>query len=162
LKNDEGWQQETFTQSYDAVKASGKEDFSEYPDPRDGGNRIPISQTTSQETTASVSVKSAVDNFKSTHPVLSLVLFADNDVPESVVFADVKSYFAANPGGTYPYGNAIRMAVNHVKSGLDIQTPKVVLYSRLTLGGLFALCFAVALVLISIAAYKDIRVFRIN
>jgi len=162
LKDDEGWKQDTFIRSYDAVKAAGKENFTGYPDPRDGGNRIPISLSPSQETVASVSVKSATDHFKTSHPILSMILLADNDVPESVVFADVKSYFSANPGGTYPHGNAIRIAVNHVRSGLEIQTPKVVLYSRLVLGGMFGILFVLTLVAISVGAYNDIKVFGLK
>jgi len=163
LKADQGWGQDTFTHCYDAVKAAGKENFAGYPDPRDGGdNRIPISLTASQETVASVSVKSATDHFKTYHPFLSMILLADNDVPESVVFADVKSYFGANPGGTYPHENAIRIAINHVKSGLEIQTPKVVFYSRLILGGLFAFLFILTLLSISIGAYSDIKVHYVN
>jgi len=162
LNSDTEWGQETFTRCYDAVKAAGKENFSGYPDPRDGGNRIPINQTSSQETLASVSVKSATDNFNTSHPFLSKILLAENEVPESVLFADVKSYFTANPGGTYPHANAIRIAVNHVKSGLEIQLPKVVFYSRLILAGLFLLLFLLTLATISIGAYSDIKVHYVN
>jgi hypothetical protein len=162
LKADEEWGHETFARCYDAVKKAGKENFAGHPDPRDGGNRIPINLPASQETVASVSVKSATDNFKTTHPVLSMILLADNEIPESVVLTDVKSYFGANPGGTYPHENAIRIAINHVKSGLEIQTPKVVFYSRLILGGLFAILFILTLLAISIGAYSDIKVHYVN
>ena len=162
LKADEGWSSETFAHCYDAVKAAGKENFAGYPDPRDGGNRIPISLTARQETVASVSVKSATDNFKATHPVLSMMLLTDNEIPESVVLTDVKSYFGANPGGTYPHENAIRIAINHVKSGLEIQTPKVVFYSRLILGVAFLGLFSLTLLVISMAAYRNIKVNYVN
>lgn len=162
LKEDDEWRQDNFTECYDAVKATGKENFAAYPDPRDGGNRIPIDLPASQELMGTITVKNAIGNFKTTHPFLATVLYADNEVPASIVFADVKSFFSANKGGTYPHENAIRIAVNHVKSGLEVQTPKVVLYSQMILGGLFVVIFLLTLVAISIGAYTDIKVHYVN
>jgi len=162
LKFDEIWKQDTFTKVYDGVKSLGQEDFNGYTDPRDGGNRVPVTLSSSQETVATVYVESSIIHFQRVHPILSLLLLSDEKVPQAIVLSDVRSFFNANPGSTYPAESAIRLAVNHVKSGLSVQTPVVVLYSRLILGGIFLVLIFLTLTAISLAAYNDIKIHNAN
>lgn len=162
LKGNDEWRNDTFIKCYEAIQIAGKEDFTKYPHPRSGGKTVPLNSNVSKEIFGLTPVKCSISDFKTMHPFLATVLYADNEVPTSVVNADVKTFFSANPGAMYPFERAIDIAVNHVKSGLEVQTPKVVLYSQMILAGLFIVIFVLTLAAISIGAYTDIKVHYVN
>lgn len=161
LQTDATWSDATFTQSYDAVKAEGKENFSGYPDPRDGGNTIPMTLGPTRELVAKITAEEAANHFGENHPFLSLVLVPDADIPQEVIAQDVKTYFKSG-GQTYPLAAAIKLAANNIRLGLQQQAPKVVFYSQLALGSLFFLLFLATLAAIAVGAYQDIKVHYAN
>jgi hypothetical protein len=65
VQSDAGWSESTFVRAYDEVKAEGKENFAGFPDPRDGGNTIPMN------------------------------LGPTRELPQEVIAQDVKTYFGS-------------------------------------------------------------------
>lgn len=161
LQMDGAWSEETFMRAYDEVKAEGKENFAGCPDPRDGGNTIPMNREQTKELVASIYAEQAAAHFDANHPFLSLVLVPDADIPQEVIAQDVKTYF--NSGGSvYPLQAGTKLAANNIRLGLQQQAPKVVFYSQLALGGLFLLLFLITLSAIAVGAYQDIKVHYVN
>lgn len=161
LQTDGAWSDTTFLRAYDEVKAEGKENFSGYPDPRDGGNTIPMTLGPTRELVAKITAEEAADHFDANYPFLSLVLVPDADIPQEVIAQDVKTYFDSG-GQTYPHVAAIKLAANNIRLGLQQQAPKVVFYSQLALGSLFLLLFLATLAAIAVGAYQDIKVHYAN
>lgn len=161
LKSDQPWKDEVFVRVYDSVKAEGKEDFTGYPDPRDGGNRIPTTLAPTRELMASIYSEEATKHFKDSHPLLSVVLVPDAQIPQSVIAQDVKTFFGSG-GQVYQVDAAVKLAANHIRLGLQQQAPKVVFYSQLALGGIFLILFLITLSAIAMGAYKDIKVHYAN
>jgi hypothetical protein len=161
LQTDGAWSEETFVRAYDDVKAQGKENFAGFPDPRDGGNTIPMTLGPTRELVATVYAKEATGHFNANHPLLSLFLVTDADIPQEVIAQDVKTYFSAG-NQVYQLEQAVKLAANHVRLSLQQQAPKVVFYSQLALGGIFLLLFLATLTAIALGAYQDIKVHYAN
>lgn len=161
VQSDAGWSESTFMRAYDEVKAEGKENFAGFPDPRDGGNTIPMNLGPTRELVAKIYAKEAADHFDANHPFLSLVLVPDADIPQEVIAQDVKTYFGSG-GQIYPLDAAVKLAANNIRLGLQQQAPKIVFYSQLALGGLFLLLFLATLAAIAVGAYQDIKVHYAN
>ena len=98
LLQDHEWWQEIFKESYLAVKNLGVEDFSNYPPPTSGGNRIPLTRAVSVQRAAQVCADAAVSNFRAKHPFLSAIFSIRNDVPAEDIQKDVADFFP--PRGT--------------------------------------------------------------
>ncbi len=122
LKN-KTWQEEIFRTTYDAVKQLGKEDFSQYPTPDKGGRIIPVNLESSRRTTAKIYVTQSIEQFKRSHPYLSLILKADLEIPEEKIYQDNVRFFKDNPNQIYKLENAIKIAVDELKNSLELRIP---------------------------------------
>ena len=144
---------------YYATKATGAEDFTNYPPPAGGAVfQTPASALSSQHLMASVPANEALHVFRSDNPYLSHVLSLPGRMPDALVFNDVTSFYARNPGGVYLNNRACNLTAAEIKSRLDPETPKAVLYGRLILTGFFLLAQAIPFLWIGYAAYRDLQV----
>jgi hypothetical protein len=146
------------TKVYYAVKATGEEDFRNFPPPEGGNVRFPLNKPISKHLVASVPANEALHMFQRANPYLSHVLSLPVRMPDGVIVNDVNTFFARNRGGTYPMSQAVNLTAAEVKSRLDPETPKAVLYARLILTTCFLLAQAIPFLWIGFAAYGDLRV----
>jgi hypothetical protein len=158
IKSDLRWHSKTFRSAYDKVKMLGVENFSRYPHPNEGGRLMPLTKSVSRKTVATIYATKAVQHFKSSHPYLGMILRAYPDISIQIINDDVDRFFAAHPGGTYSTEDAVDLAAKHIKSGLDIQVPRVVTISRELIVILFLLVQFIPFGLIGLAAYRDVKV----
>ena len=158
IKADSQWSNATFKEAYYKVKDLKTENFSNYPSPENGGNAIPASKKTAQETAAKVYATSACDHFNQEHPFLSKIIWSNPEQSAGNISGDVVNYFEQNPGSTYTTDKAISIAADTIKTQLSQQTPRTVTLSRIGLLILYLLVMAIPLGLIGYAAYKDIRI----
>ena len=157
--SDGGWQENVNIKLYYAIKATGAEDFSKFPPPVKGTYfTIPTSVPSSLHLMASVPANEALHLFRSSNPYLSHVLSLPTRVPDGPIFNDVNEFFARTPSATYPLERAFHLTETAIKSRLDPETPKAVLYARLILTGFFLLAQAIPFLWIGFAAYRDLQV----
>ena len=158
LRSDSRWQSKTFRKAYEEVKALGVEDFSRYPHPDKGGRLAPMTKDESRKLVAIIYATQAVQNFKQAHPYLGVILRAQPDISVKAIHGDVDRFFAAHPGGTYSDADAVNLAAQLIKAGLNAQVPRVVTISRILIVILFFILQAIPLGLIGWAAYRDVKV----
>lgn len=156
LNADTAWAQAVFAKSYHKVKDAGVEDFTNFPPPEAGGERVPLTQESSQLTMAETYSNEACQDFSRRRPFLSKIIWSSPGISSEVIEHDVREFFQ-NEGNVYPMGRAIENAAREIKGGLDVQTPRVVTLSRLIVALLFVMVQAVPFGLIGWAAYRDIR-----
>jgi hypothetical protein len=157
--SDGGWQENVNIKLYYAIKATGAENFTNYPPPVKGTIiNIPTSAPSSLHLMASVPANEALHLFRSSNPYLSHVLSLPNRMPDGPIFNDVNEFFARTPNVSYPLERAFRLTEAAIKSRLDPETPKAVLYARLILTGFFLLAQAIPFLWIGFAAYRDLQV----
>ncbi len=164
IQADDEWSRDTFEKAYEAVydlrDASGSqlEDFTGKPHPKTGQNTvIPTSHEASKLTAAETYAKGAVDHFRNQYPFLSKILWAHSDSAREGIVKDMQRVFKATPGATYQAKDAIQIAGDRIRQGLDKQTPRVVLISRILLIFAFILVQAITLALLIRAALADIK-----
>jgi hypothetical protein len=158
IKLDDSWKQQTFEKAYNKVKALGIEDFSKYPPPTQGGRVIPTTKNESYNAVATIYANEAVQHFKEAHSYLSKILWAESDIPAQVIHGDIERFFKANRGGTYSTEEAVILAANLIKQGLDLQVPRVVTISQIITVILFFFVQSVPFGLIGYSAYKDLKI----
>lgn len=163
IQQDRAWSRETYIDAYEAVYAlrdsSGGqlEDFTGHPHPETGRDTsIPTTQERSQEMAAETYARSAVDHFQGTHPFLSKILWAKSDIAQKVIVDDVQRVFASG-ASTYRARDAIEIAGEIIRKGLERQAPRVVLITRILLVIAFLLVQALTIGLLIWAALADIR-----
>lgn len=164
IKTDNDWKRGTFEKAYEAVydlrDASGNqlEDFAGKPHPKTGRSTlIPTSHEASKLTAAETYAKGTVDHFRDQYPFLSKILWAHSGSAQEGIIEDMKRVFKAAPGGTYQTEDAIRIAGEKIRRGLEEQAPRVVLISRILLVFAFILVQAITLALLIRAALADIK-----
>jgi hypothetical protein len=163
IQQDRNWSRNTFTKAYEAVydlrDSSGArlEDFTGHPHPKTGRDTsIPTSHERSQEVAAEIYAQGAVEHFQDTHPFLSKILWARSDTAQKVIVDDVQRVFASG-ASFYRAQDAIEIAGEIIRKGLEKQTPRVVLISRTLLIIAFLVVQAVTIGLLIWAALADIR-----
>lgn len=165
---DTRWQNDTFRDLYEAVYAlrdsDGRqlEDFTDFPHPDDNGKSVPANQDESRVEAGKVYANNAARHFDKTYPFLSKLIWARVGIPEEVITADVRRFFA-NPNReqqSYMVADAIALAGREIRSELARQVPRLVPMSRLVLAVLFVLAQAVPFGLVAWAAYRDLKAFR--
>jgi hypothetical protein len=157
LLEDKEWWQRVFKETYVAVKNLGVEDFSNYPPPESGGNRIPLNQQLTRQRVAQIYVNEAISNFRTEHPFLSSIFWIRSDVPAEDIQNDVNEFFRKG-GQTYAFETAIEIAAREIKSDLQRQTNRVVPMAWGILIALFALVRLIPFGWIGYAAYRDLKV----
>jgi hypothetical protein len=158
INHDNDWANRTFKTVWHKVKASGKEDFTNFPAPENGGRLFPMNNLASRRLAAATYAQAGVDNFNGNRPFLSKIIQAHTEVPSRDVDADVNRFFAKYGGGTYDMSNAVALVAKNVKSQLDEQLPRVVTTFRLFAVGLFLCVQLMPFGLVGIAAYRNLRV----
>ena len=158
--SDGGWQDNVSLKLYYAIKATGAEDFTNYPPPvrKTDAYKIPTSAPSSRHLMASVPANEALHLFRIGNPYLSHVLSLPNRMPDAPTFNDANVFFAQFPGRSYPLDRAFRLTEASIRGRLDPETPKAVLYARLILTGFFLLAQAIPFLWIGFAAYRDLQV----
>jgi len=164
IRTDSQWNQKIFEKTYEAVydlrDASGNqlEDFTGKPHPKTGRNTlIPTKHEASKLIAAETYAKGAVDHFRVQYPFLSKILWAHSDSAQKGIVQDMKRVFKASPGGTYQTEDAMRIAGEQIRRGLEKQVPRVVLIARILLVFAFILVQAITLALLIRAALADIK-----
>lgn len=155
---DQAWADATFAWAFDAVRSLGIEDFSKVPVPGSpGGSHIPTNHDESILTAASTYANGAADHFKRNRQFLSLIIQGKAEVPQDVLQADIKNYFAT-VSKSYPPPRGIALVAEEMRRELDVQVPRVVTYARITLVILFLLAQSLPFGLVAWAAYKDLKI----
>lgn len=165
LSRDGQWSSDTFRAAYEAVydlhdaKGVQIEDFTGHPHPSTGlPTVIPATSVRAQETAAEVYARSAVDNFRERHPLLSKLLWPRSSAARAEIYTDMQRFFESRPRGvSYDADDAIRLAGREIRRQLDEQAPRVVLFSRVALVVLFLLVQGLAFALLIRSALADIK-----
>ena len=157
VKADRAWADRTFADAFNQVKALGLEDFSRVKPPGEEGSMIPTNHNESILTAAFTYSESAVHHFGAAHPFLNTVLRAKAQLPTQVLDADVRNYFALEPGSSYPVGRAINLVAHEIQQGLDDQLPRLVTIYRLLAVSLFVVVQLIPFGLVGLAAYHDLK-----
>lgn len=157
------WADKTFLEAYEAVyelrdtEGQQLEEFSNHPHPGTGRDAlIPTNSRQAKQEAASVYARRAVENFRQTHPLLSIILWAKSSSAQETIYTDMVRFFA-DTGGTYRAEDAITLAGREIRDQLAEQIPKVVLISRSALLILFLLVQAVTFGLLIRSALADIK-----
>jgi hypothetical protein len=158
VTTDPRWQGQVYVKVYYAVKATGEEDFRNYPPPSGGRVRFPLNKPLSKHLVAAVPANEALHLFQTTNPYLSHVLSLPSHMPDGAIINDVNGFFAQNPNGLYLVNRAVNLTAAEIKGRLDPETPKAVLYARLILTAFFLLAQAIPFLWIGFAAYRDLQV----
>jgi hypothetical protein len=158
IATDDTWRQNTFRTAYYEVKELNIENFTDNPTPEKGGQFIPVTKKTSQETAARVYATAACSHFDDHHPFLSKIIWSNPDSSATGIAVDVVGHFKKNTGESYDAAKAVSIAAQTIRGQLALQTPRTVVFSRLVLALLYLLVLAIPLSVIGWAAYKDIRV----
>lgn len=160
IQENKVWQENTFKKAYYAVKQQGEENFSQHPPPEEGGRIIPVNKESSRLIIAKIYVNQAIDQFKQSHPYLSLILKADVEMPEQKIYQDNVIFFKYNPNKTYNLENAIKIAADELKSSLELRIPPLIKTSRLFISIFYIGIMSTVFIIIGVLSYRDIRVFR--
>jgi hypothetical protein len=158
LEHDNTWSRQTFRTAYEEVKAQGKENFSNYPHPDEGGSVIPSSHDETRNKIALIYATAAVANFKDNHSYLSKILQANYEPSEQAIYQDHKAFFVQDSKqNNYPLDRAINLTAHLISDELLTQIPKVVTFVRITMVILFLVIQAIPFSLIGWAAYRDLK-----
>jgi hypothetical protein len=142
---DAAWNRESFRRQYWAVQAlkapDGKplEDFSGYPPPEQGGNRIPASLRESQDAIANLDSSRVAEHFQDSQPLLAKLLWTEERPLPEVLRADMEKFFRDNSGAAYPHGKAVGLAGTEMQRLLEEKIERIVLTTRIALSALLAL-----------------------
>lgn len=156
--SDNRWRYQVSTKIYYAIKATGEEDFGNFPPPAGGSFTFPLSKPISRHLVASLPANEALHMFQTANPYLSHVLSLPSRIPDGAIVNDVEAFFLAHPGKFYPTERAVNLVATEIKGRLDPETPKAVSYARLILSACFLLAQAVPFGWIGFAAYQDLKV----
>lgn len=157
LPKDRTWQDVTFLSAYNAVKNLGLEPPDRFRPPSE--RFIPTTHPESQSKAAEVYINSAVADFQTRHPFLSLLLRVPSIVPKEKFTIAMREFFEANPGEPFPLREGIRIATTEIRSDLQTKTARVVWASRLSLIALFIGVQLIPFGLIGYEAYRDLKIF---
>jgi hypothetical protein len=157
LKNP-GFQRVAFEKAYYAVKKTGNEDFTNYPEPGEAGSRIPLSKPESIVISAKTTYDETISNFKVQCPLLSQILDVSSKGTKEEITSNVKDFFKDNPNSSYPFDKSIKIAVNNIRDSLKEQAPKIVDLARIILIISFITVQLIPFGIISYSAYKDLKV----
>lgn len=158
LAHDEVWNDAEFKREYYEIKKLGKEDFSKFLPPEQGGHAIP---STIGETVSKVSqmrADAAVENFDTTFSLLSVFIGATPKISANVINQDINNYFKSNTSNTYPMQKAVQLASNQIYEELQPQIPRLIFLYRLGLILKVLLWYVVCLSWIAFASLKQIKI----
>lgn len=154
---DQSWFNGAFIQAYEDIKDLEIEDFTGFPHPEEGGQRIPITNDETKERVALIYSKYATKHFKSKNSFWSSVLSLNAKEAKTEIQQDIKNYFKNTLNRTYQVQDAINVAGNDILARLRSQLKGVVFRSRLILIFLFIIVQLIPFSIIGWLAYRDIR-----
>ncbi len=147
------------------IVARGTENMAGIPDPRSLGPGESWSftyqnHTETQAVIGDVYTKGALQHFEKAHPLLALIL--SPSVPPELIVQDIQTKSRANPGEPYQLNDGTRLLVDQMFMKMSDQIWRVLTTARITLFVLFLLFLSIPVVLIAVAAYRDIRVHTVT
>jgi hypothetical protein len=145
-----------FRRGYQAVKASGLEDFSKQLPMDDPRAIIPISSQRSREIASKAYVDAVTDDFRAKNSFLLRALTLPN-APLASIMADREAWMRQNAKQNYPVMRAVDFTATHIRNALVPQAPKTVAYVRGMALLVFLLFQAIPFCVIGFSAYKDLR-----
>jgi hypothetical protein len=154
---DRVWAAEVYAQAWEKVKASGLEDFTNYPAPSQPKSKIPLTKDGSIRITAMVYTRAGLEHFVQNRPFLSRIISAQANIPQQMLNADVKAHFAAG-NNSYPVHRAVELVARETKAQLETQLPRVVTTLRIIEVVLFSLLQLIPFGLVGFAAYRALKV----
>jgi len=98
---------------------------------------IPLASEEAQETCAVTYASKTIKSFKTRHPILGRLLFADEEHTTTLILDDVRAYFRANKGGTYPAEQGIKLGIGQIVRELESGTERLVKMARTTVALFF-------------------------
>lgn len=152
LKSDGVWKNRTFQLARDRVKSLGKENFTGVDQ-----HTIPMRFPDTISIVGTADTEESSKHFRQSRPFLSMLLRAKTDVPKQVVEADIQQFFAIPGNHTYPAERGIEIVAREIRSGLDAQVPRVVIWARWIAIFAFLLMQCIPFGLVGIAAYRDLK-----
>ncbi|MDD2723881.1 MAG: hypothetical protein PHH59_07655 [Methylovulum sp.] len=158
LASSQAWQNKQFTSQYHEIKNMKLEDFSTYPAPEQGGEKIPANHTETRIKLSQMTAEAAIENFNFNFPLLSIIIGTKPAISANAVSEDVSNYFKANPGTSYPHTRGIQLAVEQIYRELEPQIPRIIFITRVLLILFTALCYSICLGWIAYAALSQIRI----
>ena len=157
LAADENWQQQTFTQAYEAVRRLDLEDFSSIPPPSILGSRIPLTDPASVQAVASVYVRASSEYFRKQFPQLGMFLQQKQE-GEAIDFDTGLQSLLEESGVVYPLDQTARYAASGLTVILLGHVQGWIWKVRLVTVGLFLTLQVLSFGLIGFAAYRNIKV----
>ena len=156
INQDRPWADQVFERAYHKVKASGLEDFTNYPPPPQK-TAIPLTKDASIRLAATIYTRAGREHFIASRPFLSKIISAQTAIPQQLLNADVKAHFAAGHNN-YPVSQAIALVGRETRTQLEQQLPRVVYTLRLIEGGLYFMFQLIPFGLVGYAAYTALKV----
>ncbi len=156
LQQSKAWNDLVFQKAYNALKNSGKEDFSAVPAPWEENSYLPFSSNSSMALACRVYATEACQNFTISHRFLSRVLRTEPSVPMNVIQADMETFFAGGED-LYPMNRAVKLSAGQIKMQLKKQLPGMLRKTRFGLLVLFFLLQLIPLSIIGYCAYQDLK-----
>lgn len=160
LAHDVVWNNAEFKREYYEIKKLGKEDFSKFPPPEQGGNAIPLTVGETVSKVSQMRSNAAVENFDTTFPLLSVFIGATPKISANVINQDINDYFknSAASDRTYPMQKAVQLSSNQIYEELQPQIPRLILLYRLGLIFKVLFWYVICLSWIAFASLKQIKI----
>jgi hypothetical protein len=158
LASSKAWNDTQFKLQYHEIKKMGIEDFSIYPAPEQGGQKIPMNHMESRVKTSQMTAEAAIENFNFNFPLLSKTVGTNATVSADMINKDVNNYIKANPGVSYPTERGVQLAANQISTELEPQLPRVISMIHLILILKIVFGYVICLSWIAYAALRQIRV----
>jgi len=156
LTKDRQWSNDAFNNAYDKVKAKGLEDFTNYQPPSQGGTSIPSNYNETIQQISEIYANEAINNFRTQHSFLSMILNADYRTVQQSVYTDCAAYFSGNSGRAYPVQRAIDLAASLISEEISSQVPRIVVISHITIIITFLMIQGVVFLSIGWSAFRRI------
>lgn len=160
IVHDVNWNNAEFKREYYEVKKMGKEDFSKFPPPEQGGHTIPLTVGETVSKISQMRADAAVENFDTTFPLLSVFIGATPKISATVINQDINDYFKSNATGdrTYPMQRAVELSSNRIYEELQPQIPRLIWLYRLGIFLKVLFWYAICLGWIAYASLKKIKI----
>ena len=157
LVQDSDWAQGTFETAYEEIKKLGREDPARLKHLWEQEHKISLNHLESRRKDAEVHANAAVVKFRSDHPFLSKILWANVEIPAKRIAEKMNEFFESG-GKTFQAEWSVNIAATEIKKDLQAQTDRIVPVARTLLAVLFFIVQFVPFGLIGYAAYKDLKV----
>jgi hypothetical protein len=158
----QAWRQDSFYRAWDAVADTKMEPtVTRSNNPRINGEDklLSMGHPDAKQAVVRVYVDASRENFKTVHPYLSAVLFADstNDVPKGRMDQSIVDWFRQNAGSPYPIEIAIALLADHITEVAKHEAPAAAAYTERVSVALFLITQLLVFVIIGFVAHRSNR-----